>query len=219
MKREAALGPQSCTAVIRSQMIFRSACPPTAGIADWLISRFLVGICLLAWPARAQIPPAQVVINEIHYRPPNPTKFEEFVELYNPGSTTVNLSGWKLDGAVRYTFVDGTFLDPGAYLAVARDPAAFQARFAFRAFGPWIGQLSHSGERIQVRDSHNLLVDEVDYGVGFPWPTNPAGGGAPSSPGYSLELIHPSLDRNLGGSWRSSLPPGSGRHGNLLGNQ
>ena len=173
-----------------------------------MVHLFLVWPPLLTRPVRAQIAASRVIINEIHYRPPNATKSDEFIEFHNPGAGTVDLSNWRIDGAVQYAFPEGTSLGPGGYLVAAKDPAAFQVRFAFKPFGPWTGKLSHAGERIRLRDSGGNVVEEVNYGVGFPWPTNPAGGGALTSSGYSAELIHPSLDRDLGGSWRSSLPPG-----------
>ena len=42
------------------------------------------------------------------------------------------------------------------------------------------------------------MVDEVDYKLGFPWPTV----GAP--PSHSIELLNPGLENDLGGSWRGS---------------
>ncbi len=152
--------------------------------------------------------PPQIVINELHYQPPNRTKREEFIELHNPSPTAVNLAGWRLADGVEFAFPFGTSLSGGGYIVVAADSASFRARFGFTPLGPWNGRLSNRGERLELRDNHSRLVDEVNYGVGFPWPTDPAGGGALATTGFSAELIHPSLDRNLGGSWRSSLPPG-----------
>lgn len=151
------------------------------------------------------LPPA--VINEIHYHPPNKTQFEEFIELHNPGAAAVGLEGWRLEDGVQFTFPAGTSLAGGGYLVVAQDPLAFRARFGFTPLGPWVGVLNNQGERLQLRDLNGHLVDEVSYEAGFPWPTQPAGGGLPTTTGYSAELIHPTLDRNLGGSWRASLAP------------
>ena len=43
------------------------------------------------------------------------------------------------------------------------------------------------------------VEDEVDYQLGFPWPT------VGDPPGYSIELVNPSFDNNLGGNWRVSV--------------
>lgn len=82
----------------------------------------------------------------------------------------------------------GTFI----YEAISSGPPAIAPS------GEWIGKLDNDGERIVLRDGTGNVIDQVDYGVGFPWPAAARGGGS------SIELIHPSLDNDLGGSWRSS---------------
>ena len=64
--------------------------------------------------------------------------------------------------------------------------------------GTWIGKLANDGERIVLRNAAGEAVDQVDYRVGFPWPTIAQGEGP------SMELVHPGIDNDLGGSWRSS---------------
>ena len=51
-----------------------------------------------------------VVINEINYNPPDKTKPTEFVELTNPGTTAVDLSGASFVNGIHYTFPAGTTL-------------------------------------------------------------------------------------------------------------
>lgn len=66
------------------------------------------------------------------------------------------------------------------------------------------GSLSNEGETLRLTDANGARVDEVAYKPEFPWPVGAAGGG------LSMQLIHPSLDNSLGGSWRSSAPtPGA----------
>ena len=84
-------------------------------------------------------------------------------------------------------------------MILAENPAAFEDRFGFAPdFGPYEGRLSNQGERLTLRQQDGDLVDEVDYEVRFPWPLGSAGDGS------SMELLHPSLDNDLGGSWRAS---------------
>jgi VCBS repeat-containing protein len=140
----------------------------------------------------------QVVINEVHYNPPDNTVKAEFIELYNAGETIVDLSNWFFSDGIAYEFPAGTTMQPGAYLVVAEDPATMSSGYGVTALGPWAGALSSDGERITLRNGVADVVDEVSYGVGFPWPV------ASSGSGSSMELIHPSLDNDLGGSWRAS---------------
>ncbi len=141
---------------------------------------------------------AQIVINEIHFDPDDNTKLIEFIELHNPTATPVSVAGWHLEDAVDYIIPADTTIAANGYLVVAQNVAAFQARFGFTPLGPWVGALSADGERIQLRNTTAALVDEVSYGAGFPWPTGSRGGGK------SMELINPSLDNDLAGSWRAS---------------
>ena len=147
------------------------------------------------------------VIHEIHYHAADDPLLGpiplEFIELHNPGDTVVNLSSWKLDNAVTYTFPAGTMLNPGGYVVVAQNPASLLSKYSVTALGPWIGKLSNSGETIELRDAANAIKDTVSYQAGFPWPTSADGAGP------SIELLHPALDNELGGSWRASS--GAGR--------
>jgi hypothetical protein len=146
-------------------------------------------------------PPAAVVINEVHYNGVDNTVRNEFIELYNNATTTQDLTGWRLSGAVDYAFPAGTTVAAGAYLLIAEDPATILARFSKTAIGPWTGSLSSKGETIRLRDASDAVVCEVDYQVGFPWPVVADGDGT------SMELIHPSLDPGLGSSWRPATIP------------
>ena len=141
--------------------------------------------------------PASVIINEINYNPPGVEQIE-FVELHNPSDADIDLDGWTLSDAVSFTFPGSSTLPAGGYAVVAADPLAFSNQFARTAYGPFVGKLSNEGENIELRNALDEVIDEVDYGVGFPWPTAADGAGS------SIELINPTLDNNLGGSWRSS---------------
>ncbi len=153
---------------------------------------FLLVSCLLS----AQ----QVVINEIYFEPVPKTSPEEFVELYNNSAETVDLSGWFFSNGISFEFPEGALMDPGGYLVMAEDPQALQERAgdSVLILGPFSGSLSNEGERITLRNHLGEVVDTVGYDYGFPWPTATTGDGS------SMELIHPSLDNDLGGSWRAS---------------
>lgn len=156
-------------------------------------------------PAQGESPLTRdVVINEIHTNPDVETEAVEFVELYNAGPSAVDLSAWSFADGVSFTFPIGTVLVAGGYLVVAEDPAALAAKWGVQALGPWTGSLANEGDTVILCDTGKRVVDRVDYGLGFPWPT------VGDSPGYSMELIHPSLDNDLGGSWRASVAGGGG---------
>jgi Lamin Tail Domain/CotH kinase protein/Immunoglobulin domain/Bacterial TSP3 repeat len=161
------------------------------------LTSYLVGTVGMALPLSGSI-----LINEIHYNPDVKTEAVEFVELYNSGTVAVNLAGWRFSDGLNFSFPP-TNIAPGGFVVVAQNPAALQTKFGVTgALGPFnadgSSELSSTGERLVLRDAANNVVDEVDYQLGFPWPT------VGDPPGASIELIHPSLDNDLGGSWRSS---------------
>ena len=156
----------------------------------------------------------QVMINEIHYDPDRATDLVEFVELYNAGEEDVDLSGWSIGDAIAFTFPDSTVLAAGSYLVVAMDRAALISKYTVSSsfvVGPFEGRLDNDGENVELRDGSGSLVDQVDYSLGFPWPTvgEPISENQPGT-GFSIQLINPDLDNDLGGSWRSASPtPGA----------
>lgn len=146
---------------------------------------------------------AQIVINEIHYAPDVKTERVEFIELHNAGDSAVNLSGWQFTEGVTYTIPNGATLAAGGYLVIAQNPTALQGKFGVTALGPWTGLLSNEGEKIVLKNASGGTEDSVEYQLGFPWPT------VGDPPGYSIELINPAFDNDLGGNWRVSVSPGA----------
>jgi hypothetical protein len=146
-------------------------------------------------------PPAQtaVVINEIHYHPDVKTEPGEFIELYNTGPSLVELSAWSIDGGAQYTFPPGTVLAQNQYLVLAQNSSFLQSKFGVVAAGQFLGRLDNTADHLILRNATGGIEDEVEYKLGFPWPT------VGDPPGYSIELINPALDNNLGGSWRASV--------------
>ncbi len=174
-------------------------------MALWAVGPLKVGYGQTPGPLRHD-----VVINEIHYDPDVKTQLVEFIELYNKGTAAVALAGWRLAGAVDYVFPAGTSIASQGFVVVAQNPTAFQSKFKMQALGPWTGTLSNEGETILLCDTAKRVVDQVDYQLGFPWPT------VGDPPGYSIELINPDLDNQLGGNWRSAGPSGTAQETTLF---
>lgn len=142
---------------------------------------------------------AAVVFNEIAYHPITDSSSEEYIELYNSGLQPVDLSGWTVDG-VGYTFPPSTLLAPDGFLVLAKDPSALAVLFPglTGVLGPYSGHLQNSGERIQLLDGSQAVIDEVEYSDALPWPT------APDGDGPSLELRHPALENSRPENWAAS---------------
>jgi hypothetical protein len=174
-------------------------------------SRGLAGDGPVRRPAIEMLEPrllldGNVVINEIHYDPDLKTQPAEFIELYNKGNSAINMSGWYFSNGLTYTFPTNTIIGAHAYLVVAENPTFCKTKFGMAAtpLGPFTGTLSNEGEQITLRNASGGKEDSVDYKGGFPWPT------VGDTPGYSIELINPSFDNDLGGNWRRSALDNTG---------
>src|SRR5437016_10434649 len=90
---------------------------------------------------------ADVVVNEIMYQATSHNEGDEWIELFNRGSTPANLANWKLTKGVGYSFGAGT-LNPGQYLVVAANVARFATKYpgVSNVVGGWTGRLSNSQE-------------------------------------------------------------------------
>ena len=166
---------------------------------------------------------SQIVINELHTDPDVKTEQVEFVELHNISSKTIDLSGWYFNRGIDYTFPPGSSVAPGGYKVIAEnsnpfDPntlsdADFVAKFGFSPYGIFLGKLANEGENVELRNAQGEQVDQVEYQLGFPWPTvgdSVPYADPPNGSGHSMQLVNPGLDNDLGGSWRSAYPtPGS----------
>ena len=105
---------------------------PLRGLARSFCSLMAVAI-LASQTATAE----SIVINELHYNPDVKTEPAEFVELFNAGTSAVNLAGWKFTGGLDFTF-PATNVVPGGFVVVAQNAAFLMTKYAATgALGPF----------------------------------------------------------------------------------
>ncbi|MEX0586347.1 MAG: lamin tail domain-containing protein, partial [Pirellulales bacterium] len=141
-------------------------------------------------------PQDSVRITEVMYNPASGEQYE-FIELRNVGAQAVDLSGLRLNGAVRFTFPDIS-LAPGEYIVVAEDEAAFVSRYGNvpRIAGQYTGDLNNMSERIVLEANDFYVRTVLDFTYADTWQPTTDGGG------YSLVII----DQNgAPGSWNSAV--------------
>ena len=143
-------------------------------------------------------PSNMIRITEIMYHPiPNGTN--EFIELQNIGSNTVNLTGWHFTAGVTNSFTNGPVLSPGQYTVVVKDMMLFTNCYSNVAVGAvYSGSLDNAGELVRLADSNGQEVVAINYDDHDPWPTDPDG------KGYSLVIINPATEANTSSNWRAS---------------
>lgn len=139
-----------------------------------------------------------LVITEIQSNPRGVDTTREYVELYNPSSTPISITGWRLqDCAGNTANLSGT-LDPRTHWVVAQSTNRNE-NGGVNAQGE-MGELilPNGYGSLLLFDAQGALVDQVRYAPGGEedWPFR--------SVGESLELIEPASDNRLGASWTAA---------------
>jgi hypothetical protein len=151
--------------------------------------------------------PADLVVSEICYFPPDPHGSAEFIELLNTGTSILDLAGARFTEGIDFTFPAGTTLAPGGRVLIVRDIAAFELLHG--AGKPVAGAfandtaLSNSGERLLLEAAGGGTLLDFTYSTTFPWPLSASG------QGRSLVLVNPAAPSDPL-SWR----PSAGSNGN-----
>jgi hypothetical protein len=116
--------------------------------------------------------PANPAINfgSFEYNPASGNQDEEYIQLINPNSYAVDISGWKLTGGVEHTFLPGTVIVAGGSLYVCPNAAAFRARATnptggrgLFVQGNYKRHLSNWGETVNLLTEKDYLIDTMTY--------------------------------------------------------
>ncbi len=135
------------------------------------------------------------------YSPAQPAQAspEGWVEFFNRGSNTVDLTGWAVGGGIGFSFAPGTTLAAGGYLVLANDVGSMQSNYpGLAVVGPFTGKLSHHDDAIILTDAAGNVANQVHYYDGGRWPGYADGGGS------SLELRDPWADNSQPEAWAAS---------------
>lgn len=153
-------------------------------------------------------------LSEIHYHPGPPTAAElaagflqandfEFIRITNHGNQPLDLTGIRFSAGVLFTMpLDITsWLAPGQSAMVVENAAAFRYRYgsSWPILGEYSGALDDGGEQLLLVDRNSLVIAEVNYDDGLPWPPGADDG---------KSLIFTGGNPALPGSWRASLDEG-----------
>lgn len=142
-----------------------------------------------------------LTFTEIMYHPTNRTDGRnlEFIELFNSEAESQDLSGYRITGAVNYTFPPGTTLAARSYLVVAAVPTDIQAVYGIsNVLGPFTNNLPNGSGLLRLRNPRNAILLEVEYSDAPPWPL------APDGAGHSLVLACPSYGEGDVRAWAAS---------------
>jgi hypothetical protein len=159
-------------------------------------------------------------ITEVMYNPPAPPAGSpyasddfEYLELQNIGSTPLSLPGIRFVEGISFTYPAGPGeattatllrLQPGQYVAIARNIATFQSRYGtgIPVAGPYSGALSNGGESLWLQDAQGKTILRFAYQDSGDWPGRADGHGS-SLEALDATLTSPTACAN-GNAWRSS---------------
>lgn len=106
---------------------------------------------------------AAVIINEIAWMGTTNSANDEWVELYNSGSSAVSLADWRLSDGINFnvTLTDANTLAAGAYAVLERTDESSAPGTAFYIY---TGSLPNTGATLKLYDATGALVDQVAGG-------------------------------------------------------
>ena len=131
-------------------------------------------------PALSQNSLDSVLINEVEI---NPANGSEYVELYNPTSEPIDISGWSITPSAswkNYKITDNTIIEPNSFLAFTHHSSWF------KDFGDTVSLTNHLDDIIDVTP---LLADNDDDAK--TWQRNTDGLDTGSASDWELKRMTP----------------------------
>ncbi|MGC8886079.1 MAG: lamin tail domain-containing protein [Verrucomicrobiia bacterium] len=118
----------------------------------------------------AQPQDAKIGFAKIEFNPASGRQSEEYIQLTNINSFAVDISGWRLEGAIKHVFKPGTVIPSYGTLYVSPDVNAFRSRqvppkggMGLFVQGNYKGKLSARGEAILLLDKYGNFINIGAY--------------------------------------------------------
>jgi len=179
--------------------------------------------------------PVELLITELLPNPKGPEPDGEWIEIYNPGSSPLPLTGIKIGDETTSGGKEGMFRFPEGYIIEAKEvlvignkAATFRSVYGFFPdfefedsdylipdlipYLDWSGnsvQFSNGGDEALLLDPWDNIIDQISYGdseySAFQEPV------AAPKEGHTLERYPPDQDKNQAGDWRERVGGSPGR--------
>lgn len=154
---------------------------------------------------------AAIVISELNYNSDIGFNSGNWIELWNPSGSNIELTGFTLQNGTPYQkmqFPDGTKLNANDRLIIAEDTALFLNMYPDFDISKMISApfltLKNSGDSVILRDQFNYTVFNFYYSDSLPWIR------AADETGRTMELIETeAADFTLPRSWITSCMYGT----------
>ena len=166
-----------------------------------ILTLVLLTLLVAASQPRVLAATRAVSVGELNYRDSEDADLE-FLELVNPGTTGVSLTGAQFTAGIVYTFTTATTLAPGERIVLVRDPSKFTQRYGTSGIrlapGAYTGRLADEGDTVTLVTGGGVELFSFTYSPGGSWPSRPDGLGS------TLECIDPNGDLDDPDTWRAS---------------
>jgi hypothetical protein len=153
-------------------------------------------------------PVTGLIISEISYDPKDmivdgdtlPEKSLEFVEIKNTSSSDIELTGYRLEGGIQYTFPPTKWIKADSLYVIASDNQAFAKLYGFEPLGQFEGSLNNSGDNLVLSNPCGGKCAEVEFNKGGTW--------YKAADGVGFTLVYETYDVNqydgIKENWRPS---------------
>lgn len=167
-------------------------------ILNALLIPILISTSLLS-PTTAIAAGTHLVINEVAWAGSADSSTDEWIELYNPTNSTIDLTDWTIsdDGGASIYSLSGS-IGPAEYFLIEDSEAATSVASDLIISNI---SLANTGDRLELKDPGSITVDDV----------NPSGGAWPagdSAGNISMERNDSAADADLASSWGDSSASG-----------
>ena len=153
------------TNVLAIQALNKSSGASPGGGSDMLMVPELHGGVASAASGQPKID-----FGKVEFAPESGNQDEEYIELVNNNEIAVDISDWKLEGGVEFTFEPGTVIPDGWTLYVSPDVNAFRARATspkggeqLYVDGNYKGHLSSFSETLTLSDEAGNVISSTTY--------------------------------------------------------
>jgi beta-lactamase superfamily II metal-dependent hydrolase len=155
---------------------------------------------------------ALVVFSEVFYDTPGNDTKEEWIELYNNSTSSVDISGWTITDnngtGSTYTFPQNTTIAAGGYLTVAVNNPGFKKLYGYNAtLAGSIPSLNNDGDALILKDGSSNEIDAVAWEGGASGGT-PTGWGSSTDPnastGYTIVRSSVTTDTDTYADWTTA---------------
>ncbi len=135
-------------------------------------------------------------ISGIAYKSDLISDVNEFVELTNAGTSSVDISGYSYTKGITFTFPEGTAINGGEKIYVVYDSSLDYWQNTGKKVFQWeSGRLADEGESIQLETPQGIVVDKVKFLDTTPWPE--------IANGEAITLKSADLDNHFAANWKS----------------